>query len=85
MTQTPTTLTLYDQDYLLWTEDTVNQLRNKSFHHLDLANLIEEIEDLGKSQKRELKRVLPNLSCKKQKINDKTKDSIKAEYNLKIL
>ena len=61
MTQAPTALTLYDQDYLLWTEDTVNQLRNKSFHRLDLANLIEEIEDLGKSQKRELKSRLGEL------------------------
>ena len=61
MTQAPAALTLYDQDYLLWTEDTVNQLRNKSFHHLDLANLIEEIEDLGKSQKRELKSHLGEL------------------------
>jgi hypothetical protein len=61
MTQTPTALTLYDQDYLLWTENTVNQLRNKTFHRLDLANLIEEIEDLGKSQKRELKSRLGEL------------------------
>jgi putative transposase len=30
-------------------------------------------------------RVLPNLSCKKQKINGKINDSIKAEYRLKIL
>ncbi len=29
--------------------------------------------------------VLPNLSCKKQKINGKINDSIKAEYRLKIL
>ncbi|MEB3122201.1 MAG: DUF29 domain-containing protein [Snowella sp.] len=61
MTQTPTALTLYDQDYLLWTEDTVNQLRNKNFHRLDLVNLIEEIEDLEKSQKRELKSRLGEL------------------------
>jgi hypothetical protein len=61
MTQASIALTLYDQDYLLWTEDTVNQLRNKKFHRLDLANLIEEIEDLGKSQKRELKSRLGEL------------------------
>ena len=61
MTQAPIALTLYDQDYLLWTEDTVNQLRNKNFHRLDLMNLIEEIEDLGKSQKRELKSRLGEL------------------------
>ena len=29
--------------------------------------------------------VLPNLSCKKQKINGKINDSIKAEYRLKII
>jgi GxxExxY protein len=29
--------------------------------------------------------VLPNLSCKKHKINGKINDSIKAEYRLKIL
>ena len=29
--------------------------------------------------------VLPNLSCKKQKINGKINNSIKAEYHLKIL
>ncbi len=61
MTQAPTALTLYDQDYLLWIEDTVNQLRNRKFHCLDLVNLIEEIEDLGKSQKRELKSRLGEL------------------------
>ena len=61
MTQASIALTLYDQDYLLWTEDTVNQLRNKKFHRLDLMNLIEEIEDLGKSQKRELKSHLGEL------------------------
>ncbi len=61
MTQASIALTLYDQDYLLWTEDTVNQLRNKKFHRLDLMNLIEEIEDLGKSQKRELKSRLEEL------------------------
>jgi hypothetical protein len=61
MAQAPTALTLYDQDYFLWTEDTVNQLRNKKFDLLDLANLIEEIEDLGKSQRRELKSRLGEL------------------------
>lgn len=61
MTQSPTALTLYDQDYLLWTEDSVNKLRDKKFDCLDLANLIEEIEDLGKSQRRELKSRLGEL------------------------
>jgi len=43
---------LYDRDYLQWVEDIVNKLRTKDFDHLDIENLIEEIEDLGKSEKK---------------------------------
>jgi fumarate hydratase class II len=62
MTQTiskPTTL--YELDYLLWTEETVAKLRARDFDQVDLENLIEEIEDLGRSQKRELKQRLKTL------------------------
>jgi len=48
------TTSLYDSDILLWVEDTVAKLRVGDFAHLDLENLIEEVESLGKSQKREL-------------------------------
>lgn len=43
---------LYDTDYQLWLEHTVEQLRAHNFDSLDLENLIEEIESLGKSDKR---------------------------------
>jgi len=52
---------LYDRDYFLWVNDTVNKLRAKDFNHLDLENLIEEIEDLGRSQKKELRNRLRTL------------------------
>ena len=45
---------LYDRDYLQWVEDIANKLRARDFDHLDIENLIEEIEDLGKSEKKEL-------------------------------
>ena len=45
---------LYDRDYLQWIDDTVNKLQIGDFANLDMDNLIEEIEDLGRSQKREL-------------------------------
>jgi hypothetical protein len=62
MTQTvsPRT-TCYETDYLLWTEETIAKLKARDFEHLDLENLIEEIEDLGRSQKRELKQRLATL------------------------
>jgi hypothetical protein len=45
---------LYEEDILLWVEETVSQLKAGDFEHLDLEHLIEEIEALGISQKREL-------------------------------
>ncbi|MBE9232391.1 DUF29 domain-containing protein [Cuspidothrix issatschenkoi LEGE 03284] len=48
------TPSLYDQDILLWVEDTVTKLKTGDFQSLDIENLIEEVEALGTSQKREL-------------------------------
>jgi hypothetical protein len=47
MTQTQIAVSLYEQDYLLWIEDTVNKLRSGDIEGLDFENLIEEIESLG--------------------------------------
>jgi hypothetical protein len=47
-------VSLYEKDILLWTEKTVAQLKARDFDNLDLENLIEEVEALGISQKREL-------------------------------
>jgi hypothetical protein len=44
--------TLYNQDYYQWLIDTAKLLKEKEFTKLDLENLIEEIESLGKSEKR---------------------------------
>lgn len=46
---------LYDQDLQLWIEQTVNQLKNREFDSLDIEHLIEELVDLGKSEKNALK------------------------------
>ncbi len=45
---------LYEQDILLWVEDTVAKLKAGDFQNLDIANLIEEVESLGISQRKEL-------------------------------
>ncbi len=54
MTQATTT-SLYDRDYYDWIESTVNKLRNRDFDHLDTENLIEELESLGRSEKKEVR------------------------------
>lgn len=54
MSQTQNLNFLYDQDILLWSEDTVAKLKARDFDHLDIEHLIEEVEALGISQKKEL-------------------------------
>jgi hypothetical protein len=61
MTQTVAQISLYESDYLLWTQDVVSKLRARDFDNVDLENLIEEIEDLGRSKKDELKSRLNTL------------------------
>lgn len=46
------TSTLYEQDYHQWLEKTAHLLKNDRLNELDTPNLIEEIEDMGRSQKR---------------------------------
>ncbi len=43
---------LYDKDYYLWIENTVKLLQKQQFNEIDLINLIEELEDMGRSEKR---------------------------------
>ncbi|TRV49684.1 MAG: DUF29 domain-containing protein [Microcystis panniformis Mp_MB_F_20051200_S9] len=52
---------LYEQDYYLWIEKTRSLLENHQFSELDLDNLIEEISDMGKSQRQSLKSYLTRL------------------------
>ena len=58
---------LYDEDFLRWTEEQAAGLRRAKVSNLplDWENLAEEIESLGKSQRRELgaqiRRILHHL------------------------
>ncbi|AFZ57853.1 DUF29 domain-containing protein [Anabaena cylindrica FACHB-243] len=51
--QLPTN-SLYEQDFYIWIETTIKILRDRQFNQLDIDNLIEEIETMGRSEKREL-------------------------------
>ncbi|MFM7560568.1 DUF29 domain-containing protein [Cylindrospermopsis raciborskii] len=45
--------TLYEKDFHLWIEQTINYLQNGDLTNLDRENLIEEIKSMGNSEKRE--------------------------------
>jgi hypothetical protein len=51
----PQSLKLYDQDFYLWLKTTAQLLKEKQFNQIDLENLIEEIETMGRSEKKSLK------------------------------
>jgi Domain of unknown function DUF29 len=46
---------LYELDFYAWTQQQATLLRQAGLHQLDLPNLIEEIESLGKQQRQELR------------------------------
>ncbi len=59
-TQTPIK-TLYEQDYNLWLLTTAQLLRDRQLEQIDYDNLIEEIESMGRSDKRALRSNLEQL------------------------
>jgi hypothetical protein len=52
---------LYDRDFNLWVEATKNAIQNRDFENMDWDNLFDEIDDMGKSEKRSLESYLERL------------------------
>ena len=51
----------YEQDYHAWTQQTAELLRQGCFADIDIAHLVEELEDMGASKERELENRLSIL------------------------
>ena len=49
---------LYDQDFVLWASKTAELLKLKKFDEVDWENLIEEVECMGKSDRRAVESLL---------------------------
>ena len=52
---------LYEMDFYAWTQEQAELLRHQDWQKLDLENLIEEVESLGKQQRQELRNRLSIL------------------------
>lgn len=55
------TSSLYDTDYHHWIQDTIQQIQCRNFDRIDWDNLIEELESMGKNDKRALVSLLTRL------------------------
>ncbi|BBC25993.1 DUF29 domain-containing protein [Pseudanabaena sp. ABRG5-3] len=85
------TKALYEIDFNLWLQETVNLLRKGEVEKLDLESLAEEIEDMGNSRKDALEsnliRVLQHLLKWKYQPQKKRTNSWKAsitEHSLRL-
>lgn len=58
----------YEKDFFKWTAHQAKYLKKQEFSKLDMNNLIEEIESLGRSEKRTLQSYLENLLMHKLKV-----------------
>ncbi len=48
-------MTLYEQDFAAWINHTAELIRQHKWEEIDLAALVEEVESLGRSERREIK------------------------------
>lgn len=58
----PRNAAAYDEDFFAWTEEQARLLRAGEFTQLDIANIAEEIDDMGRSIRRELRNRLSVLT-----------------------
>ncbi|MGB5595929.1 MAG: DUF29 domain-containing protein [Crocosphaera sp.] len=52
---------LYEQDFVLWVDETVKHLYNQDLEQIDWPHLIEEIEGLGREQRHKVDSYLVQL------------------------
>lgn len=46
---------LYEADFYAWTQQQIELLKEQAWHSLDVQNLIEELADLGRRERQELR------------------------------
>ncbi|MCY7407901.1 MAG: DUF29 domain-containing protein [Alkalinema sp. CAN_BIN05] len=54
LAQSSPTTSLYDRDYALWLETTIEQLRSKNFEQVDWENVLDESEAMSKRDRRSI-------------------------------
>lgn len=60
-TKRPLSNELYETDFFEWTREQARLLRERRWGDLDLENLIDEVESVGSSEKREIRNRLTKL------------------------
>lgn len=69
---------LHERDFFKWTKKQAQYLKNQDFSNLDIAHLIEEIESLGRSERRTLESYLEILLMHMLKVTYQPKKHTKS-------
>ena len=77
-------MSLYETDYYAWTQDTVEAIKAKKFNEVDYDKIIEELIDLGISQKTSLRSHLKNLISHLLKLQYQPNMNFGRSWNLTI-
>ena len=74
--------TLYESDFQVWLEKTIDCLEKKQFNRLDIQHLIEELKDLGRSDRKALESNLMILMAHllKLKIQNDVPEQMKGSW-----
>ena len=75
MSVTSSKSVFYDNDFVKWADKQALLLKNRDFSHLDIENLIEEIEALSKRDRRALKKQLIRLMMHLLKLDYQKRDT----------
>ncbi|MCZ8108989.1 MAG: DUF29 domain-containing protein, partial [Burkholderiales bacterium] len=78
---------LYEQDFQLWLITTIGQLEQGDFQALDVSHLVEELKELGKSDKNALEGNLMILLAHllKLKVQSSAPESMKSSWYSSIV
>ena len=72
--------TLYDSDFQVWIEKTIDCLEKQQFNRLDIQHLIEELTDLGRSDRKALESNLMILIAHLLKIQNDVPEPMKGSW-----
>jgi len=79
------TNTIYRTDFYAWTLRQADLLRNEDYADLDRVNLIEEIESMGASERRELDHRLTTIMEHLLKLTCESQSSARAKWKRTVL
>jgi len=79
----PATDSLYDTDYVQWVESTLQKLQQKDYTNVDWENLLDEIGDMSRKERRAIESNLVVLLM--HLLNGSISLSVEAEAGLEVL